>query len=135
LENVEERMLGFPQTTQKRATVSSIDILSGSDEDTSGSLTIGLERVEGIDNCLILRPKGQIDSYSTRFFQRRVKKAIDTGFINLIFILNSVDYVSSTGVGAFAQLQKAAKEMGGEIVITDVHPKVMEIFRLMCLDK
>ena len=46
-----------------------------------------------------------------------------------------MDYVSSMGVGAFVQLQKATKEKGGALAIADAHPKVMEIFKLMCLDK
>jgi len=111
------------------------DVLPGFDEDTCDSLTVGLQKADEADNCLVLRPVGQIDTYSTRFFQRSVKKAIDAGFINLVFLLDGVDYVSSMGVGAFVQFQKTIKEKGGEIALAKVHPKVMEVFKLMCLDK
>jgi phage FluMu protein Com len=38
------------------------------------------------------------------------------------------------GVGAFMQLQKAAKEKGGDIAMVNMQPKVTEIFELMCLE-
>ncbi len=115
--------------------MSNNDILPGFDEDSSDFLTITLQKVEGVDNCLVLKPKGQIDLYSTQYFQRSARRVIDAGFVNLIFLLGGVDYVSSMGVGAFVQLQKATKEKGGALAIADAHPKVMEIFKLMCLDK
>jgi anti-anti-sigma factor len=111
------------------------EIVPGFDEYTCNSLVIELQKVEGGDNCLALKLKGQIDTYSSVYFQKNVKMAIDAGFINLAFLLNSVDYVSSTGVGALLQLQKAVREKGGDIAMVDIHPKVREIFKLMCLEK
>src|SRR5271157_2695544 len=111
------------------------DIVPGFDDDTSDSLRIGLQKVPGFDHCLEMRLEGQIDSTSSLFFQRSVRKAIDAGFFNLIFQLHGVDYMSSIGVGAFVQLRKTAREKGGDIAMVDIHPRVMEIFKLMCLDK
>jgi anti-anti-sigma factor len=111
------------------------DILPDFDQNACDSLVIEIERVEGVDNSLAMRLQGHIDTYSSLFFQRSAKKAIDAGFTNLIFLLKGVDYVSSMGVGAFMQLQKAAREKGGDIAMAEINPKVREIFRLMCLEK
>jgi anti-sigma B factor antagonist len=111
------------------------DILPGFDEDACDFLTIELQEVEGVDNCLVMKLKGQLDVYSIQYFQRSARRVIEAGFVNLIFLLDRVDYVSSIGVGAFVQLQKATREKGGSLVIADAHPKVMQIFKLMCLDK
>jgi anti-anti-sigma factor len=129
-----ENGLSTPANRAK-ADMGNNDILPGFDEDASEFLTIQLQRVGGVDNCLVLKPIGQIDTYSTHFFQRSVRRAIDAGFVNLVFLLSAVNYVSSVGIGAFVQFQKAAKEKGGRIAIAEIHPKVMEIFRLTCLDK
>ena len=115
--------------------MSNNDILPGFDEDTCDFLTITLQRVERVDDCLALKVEGQIDLYSTQYFQRCVRRVIDAGFVKLIFLLDGVDYVSSMGVGAFVQLQKATKEKGGSLAVAAAHPKVMEILKLMCLDK
>jgi|SRR5208283_911312 len=111
------------------------DILPGFDDEHSDSLSIELIKVGGIDSCLAFSLSGQIDAYSSLFFQRMVKKAIDAGFTHLRFLLSSVDYVSSMGVGALVQLQQTLKGKGGDIAIVGVQPKVMEVFRLMCLEK
>ena len=105
------------------------------DQNACDSLVIEFEKIEGVANSLAMKLRGQIDTYSSLFFQRSGKKAIDAGFTNLIFLLKGVDYVSSMGVGAFMQLQKAARERGGDIAMVEVHPKVREIFELMCLEK
>jgi len=111
------------------------DILPVFDEERSDSLSIELMKVEGIDSCLAFSLSGQIDAYSSLFFQRSVKKAIDAGFPHLQFLLNSVDYVSSMGVGALVHLQQTLKGKGGDIAIIGVQPTVMEVFRLMCLEE
>jgi anti-sigma B factor antagonist len=120
---------------QEKTNPGNNDILPGFDDDACDSLTIGLKKADSVDNCLVVRPRGQLDSYSTHFFQRSLKRLIEAGFVNLVLQLDGVDYVSSMGVGAFVQLQRIVKEKGGEIALADVHPKVMVIFRLMCLDK
>ncbi len=111
------------------------DILPGFDDDPSDSLSIELQNVEGVEKCLALRMRGQIDTYSSLFFQRSAKKAIDAGFIHLLLVLDGVEYVSSMGVGALIQVQKAVRDKGGDVSLVDVHPKIMEILRLLCLEK
>ncbi len=115
------------------AKMSNDEIVPGFDEACCDYLKVELQRVDGVDSCLALKLKGQIDAYSSRFFQRSVKRAIEAGFIHLIFILEGVDEISSSGVGIFLKLQKDAKGQGGNISIVDIHPKVREIFTLMCL--
>ena len=89
------------------------DILAGFDDDTNDFLAIELRQKQGVDDCLTFKLVGQIDTYSSLFFQRRARKAIDAGFSNLIFLFGGVEYVSSMGVAALLQLQKAAREKGG----------------------
>lgn len=111
------------------------DILPGFDEQTNDSLTIELQAVEGVSNGLAFKIDGQLDTYSTSFFRRHVNMAIDAGYVNLVFLLDGVDYVSSMGVGAFVKLQEAVREKGGSITLAEAQPKVMKVFRLMCLDR
>jgi anti-anti-sigma factor len=118
----------------ERDLMSNNDILPGFDKDACDYLTIELQRMKEVESCLALKLKGQLDTYSSPFFLRSVKKGIDAGFINLIFLLNEVDYVSSKAIGAFMQIKKAAMDKGGEIVMVDIHPKVLEIFKNLSLE-
>ena len=115
--------------------MSNNNVLPRFDDDTCNSLVIELLRVDDCDTCLTLHMKGQIDTYSSPFFQKSVQKAIDAGFVNLFLVLSGVEYLSSKAVGALVQIQKAARDHGGDIVLLDVHPKIMEVLRLLSLEK
>ncbi|MGA2479583.1 MAG: anti-sigma factor antagonist [Spirochaetia bacterium] len=115
--------------------MSNNDILSRFDEDACDSLFIELQKVEKLDTCLALRLTGEIDTYSAPFFQRSVMRAIDAGFVNLIFVLDGVEYVSSKAVGALVQTQKAARDKGGDITLVAVPQTIMEVLKLLCLEK
>jgi len=111
------------------------DILACFDDDACDFLAIQLQTVQEMDSCLILKLKGQIDTYSAPFFQKSARKAVDAGFLRLIFVLKDVDYVSSKAVGTFVQIQKAATDKGGQIAMVDVHRRVMEVFRNLSMEK
>ncbi|MDP3178493.1 MAG: STAS domain-containing protein, partial [Spirochaetaceae bacterium] len=93
------------------------DIVPGFDDEKDDSLKIRLQKLDAIDNCLALFLTGYIDTYNSNFFQKRVGKAIDTGFIRLIFNCGGLNYVSSTGIGSFTAFLKAVKPRGGDIVL------------------
>jgi len=107
------------------------DIVDGFDDEKDDSLKIKLERVNDVPRCLLLILTGYIDTYNSNFFQKRVQKAIESGFVKLIFQCGSLNYVSSTGIGSFTSFLKAVKPMGGDLVLLDIQPKVYEVFQLL----
>jgi anti-anti-sigma factor len=107
------------------------DIVPGFDEEKDESLKIRLQRVDGAEGCLVMYLTGYIDTYNSNFFQKRVNKAIETGFIRLIFHCGSLNYVSSTGIGSFTAFLKAVKPRNGDLVLLEIQPKVYEVFQLL----
>lgn len=107
------------------------DIVPGFNEERDDSLRITLEQVEGSNTCIILYLNGYIDTYNSAFFQKRVAKVVESGFINLIFNCSALNYVSSTGIGAFTAFLKMVKTKGGDVVLLDIQPKVYEVFQLL----
>ena len=107
------------------------DIVPGFDEEKDDSLKIKLQNVPESDECLVLYLTGYIDTYNSNYFQKRVQKVIDDGFIRLIFQCGSLNYVSSTGIGSFTAFLKTVKSQGGDVVLLDVQPKVYEVFQLL----
>ena len=79
----------------------------------------------------IIELTGYIDTYNSNLFQKRVLKAIESGFVRLIFHCGSLNYVSSTGIGSFTTFLKAVKPQGGDLVLMDIQPKVYEVFQLL----
>lgn len=107
------------------------DIVSGFDDEKDESLKINLQKIDTVEGCLVLYLSGYIDTYNSNYFQKRIGKAIEGGFIRLIFHCNSLNYVSSTGIGSFTAFLKAVKPRGGDLVLLEIQPKVYEVFQLL----
>ena len=107
------------------------DIVPGFDEEKDESLKIRLQKVDSADGCLILYLTGYIDTYNSNFFQKRVNRAVEAGFIRLVFHCGGLNYVSSTGIGSFTAFLKAVKPRGGDLVLLEIQPKVYEVFQLL----
>ena len=107
------------------------DIVPGFDEEKDESLKIRLQKIEGADGCLVMYLTGYIDTYNSNFFQKRVNKAIEAGYIRLIFHCGSLNYVSSTGIGSFTAFLKSVKPRNGDLVLLEIQPKVYEVFQLL----
>ena len=107
------------------------NIVPGFDDENDESLKIRLEKISDIDNCLLLYLNGYIDTYNSSFFQKRVQKAVEAGYTKLLFNCNSLNYVSSTGIGSFTAFLKTVKPKGGDLVLLQIQPKVFEVFQLL----
>lgn len=106
------------------------DIVNGFDEEKDESLKIKLQKVD-VSNCLVLFLSGYIDTYNSNYFQKRVQKVVDAGFLKLIFHCGGLNYVSSTGIGSFTAFLKNIKPRGGDLVLLEIQPKVYEVFQLL----
>ncbi|MCH5294445.1 MAG: STAS domain-containing protein [Treponema sp.] len=107
------------------------DLVPGFNDEHDDSLRITLEKVEDIENCLMVILNGYIDTYNSVFFQKQVNKIVATGFVNLIFSCANLNYVSSTGIGSFTAFLKLVKPKQGDIVLLNIQPKVFEVFQLL----
>jgi anti-anti-sigma factor len=111
--------------------MSNNDIIPGFDDEKDKSLKIHLQEVPDIENGLIFVLNGYIDTYNANYFQKRVQRAIETGFIRLIFNCNNLTHISSTGIGSFSVFLKMVKPQGGDVAFFEVQPEVYEVFQLL----
>ena len=107
------------------------DIIAGFDNEKDESLKIRLQKVAAVEGCLVLYLNGYIDTYNSNYFQKRIQKAIECGFIRLVFHCGGLNYVSSTGIGSFTAFLKSVKPRGGDLVLLEIQPKVYEVFQLL----
>ena len=106
-------------------------IVSGFDSDKDDSLKITLCKIPGVQNGCMIILEGYIDTYNSSFFQKQMTKVIGAGFFNLLFDCKRLSYVSSTGLGSFTILLKMVKVKGGDIVLSEVQEKVVEVFQIL----
>ena len=106
-------------------------LVPGFNDEHDDSLKISLEKVDDVPNGISIYLNGYIDTYNSAFFQKRVNKIVETGFVNLIFNCAALNYVSSTGIGSFTAFLKLVKPKGGDVVLLEIQPKVYEVFQLL----
>ena len=106
-------------------------LVPGFNDERDDSLKINLERLNDVENGLVIYLNGYIDTYNSIFFQKRIKKVVEAGFINLVFNCAALNYVSSTGIGSFTSISEMISPKGGNLALVEVQPKVYEIFQLL----
>jgi len=85
------------------------------------------------DDVCTLYPSGSIDMKYAKDFQKLLQSAIAqlrTGSV-VIVDMRHVDYISSTGVGAFVSSLVDAKRRDISVRLRDMQPKVSAIFQLL----
>ena len=107
------------------------NLIAGFNDEKDDSLKIQLDKVEDVENCVMVILNGYIDTYNSVYFQKQIGKIVSAGFVNLIFNCASLNYVSSTGIGSFTAFLKLVKPKGGDIVLLNIQPKVYEVFQLL----
>lgn len=107
------------------------EIVAGFDAEQTENIKIALEALDGHDGCIALHLAGYIDTYNATPFRRRVMRAIDAGYLRLIFDMAGVPYVSSAGVAAFVELFKALRPLNGGISMVGMTHNVREVFSLL----
>lgn len=105
------------------------------DFDTSGidigDAKVTIKTAPQVPGGLVFVINGQLNTYNSTQFQAIANDAMKKGYTKLIADCNSLNYISSTGVGAFTFILKEIKPYNGKIILSGISPKIMEIFQLL----
>ena len=84
----------------------------------------------------VLKIIGRIDSYTSPKIQKVVRKLINEGHNNFVIDLSEVNYLSSSGILLFVNLQKKLSKQGdGKIVFSQVPDLIFSNIKLAGFDK
>jgi len=99
------------------------------------SLKITPMQVGGDGKTVQLILTGYLDTYNSPEFQMHVNQLIDSGINRIIFNCNGLNYISSTGIGAFTAFLKNLKQKKGDMVFFGLQNKVLDVFQLLGFTK
>ena len=99
------------------------------------SLKIIPMQVGGDGSSVQLILTGYLDTYNSPEFQNHINGLINSGIKTIIFNCNGLNYISSTGIGAFTSFLKLLKQKKGDMVLYGLQKKVMEVFELLGFTK
>jgi anti-sigma B factor antagonist len=99
------------------------------------SLKITPMQVGGDGETVQLILNGYLDTYNSPEFQSHVNELINSGVKYILFNLSGLNYISSTGIGAFTSFMKILKQKKGNMVLLGIQEKVGEVFQLLGFTK
>ena len=87
---------------------------------------------EGVDDGVIVKIKGDIDSTTTTVFSDTVFDILNNdGKINVIADLENLRYLNSTGLGAFLNITKSVRLKGGIFAICNVNDNINDVIDII----
>ena len=79
----------------------------------------------------IVYPQGFLDAHTAPVFESELQSAIDAGHVQIVVNCKDLDYISSAGLGVFMGCIEQVRELGGDIKISNLVPKVYHVFELL----
>jgi anti-sigma B factor antagonist len=90
-----------------------------------------IEPPAGPSQIVELRISGYLDSHTVVSFERVVDDLLERRYIKFVMDLESLNYISSAGIGALMVLLQQLRRRQGDMVILQPSPKVYKILDLL----
>ena len=85
-----------------------------------------------IDNGLsIIALEGFVDAHTAPQFENAIQKEIEAGRNRIVVNCEKLNYISSAGLGVFMSFIEEVREIGGDIKICGLTPKVKHTFEIL----
>lgn len=86
-------------------------------------------------DVLILHLAGAMDSASVGTLRSALAPLIEAQGARVLLDCTDLSYVNSMAMGQFAALNRACEASGGRMAVSSVYPSIMEVMKLLKLDK
>ena len=97
---------------------------------------MGLDiNINSNENEILVALKGDLDIYTSPDFSKNILTKFEEDNKNVVIDAEALDYIDSTGLGAFISVYKSVSEAGKDLKITKVKSNVKKIFVITELDK
>ncbi|MBT3275309.1 MAG: SpoIIE family protein phosphatase [Spirochaetales bacterium] len=98
------------------------------------ALHLSTEQVSDRIEAAILSLKGYIDNSNSGKFLEQVLALLEHGVRLLVFDCSKFNFISGTGIGAFAKIKNRLSKAGGELGILSLSDPIREVFRLLGIE-
>jgi anti-sigma B factor antagonist len=95
-------------------------------------LLFSLEDREGIP---IFRLKGRIDTTTAPILEKEIEKFLKEGKNSILLDCEKINYLSSTGLRLLLSTAQKLKRRGGQLILFQLTPLVLEIVHMAGFDK
>ena len=92
------------------------------------SFTINHTNKDGFD---ILELRGELDAHTASHLEDALKELIDSNRNRIIVNCSLLEYIASAGLGVFMAYIEDVRGTGGDIKLTNMNPRVYNVFDLL----
>lgn len=83
------------------------------------------------DHDVVLHLRGYLDAHTANDFERELRDIIEQGALRIIVDFESLDYISSAGLGVFMVFIEDLRRKHGDILLAAMRPNVYSVFDLL----
>lgn len=84
-----------------------------------------------VDSFDVLELSGELDAHTASQLENSLKNLIDRNQHNIIVNCKDLDYIASAGLGVFMAYIEDVRTLGGDIKLSNMNPKVYNVFDLL----
>lgn len=89
---------------------------------------------KNLEHILILKISGEMNLYSSQHIKNYVEERLNQDIKNVILDLQEIQYIDSSGLGAFLGLHSKVFKNGGGVYLSRPSPKVQYVLKLTKLE-
>jgi anti-sigma B factor antagonist len=95
-------------------------------------LQLSIDHEDGA--AVVIVVGGELDVATTPAFRDLVNDLVSRGHTRLVLDLGGLEFVDSTGIGAFVGAMQKAKQAYGSLTLRAVPPRISSVLRVVGLD-
>lgn len=84
--------------------------------------------------AVVISPVGRLDSHSSQALEQTLNTQLAQGVIWLFVDMSAVEYIASSGLKILVSAWRRAREAGGDVVLSGLQPRLIEIFEMVGFD-
>ncbi len=97
--------------------------------------SISIERQTLEKDYLLLKLSGQIDSHTSSYLEAALEAELNQkDNFRLVISFANVNYISSSGLKVLVSAWRKAREQDGDVLITNLQPRIREVFEMIGFD-
>ncbi len=83
------------------------------------------------DGIQVLALDGYLDAHTAPQFESAIQEHLEAGRIRIVVDCGKLTYISSAGLGVFMSFIEEIRELGGDIKLASIAPKVYQVFEVL----
>ena len=87
------------------------------------------------NNCWEVKLSGEFDIFNSTNLKSELGQLTEQKNVDLVLDCAELDYMDSTAIGSLVSVLKNVKTYGGKVVLKNLKPNLLKLFRITSLNK